>query len=201
MKRVWGLVILAGSILAFAAFQAPPNGAPAQLAPNDELSRRFIQTTSGTVKSYSAGERIVLVAEDGSEVTMALDEGARVDDSIAEGGQVTVAWLADSLGRIRVTSIAPISAAVPDGAASGSSSSSPPSKAYAAAESGGMSTTPSGSMASTPEPPLSGTPRARAGTPAYSTPGLTVSPARTMPPGTVATPGASPRTTPPSGSN
>ena len=192
--RVWSLALLAGVILAGVAFRVRPDPTPgAQSAPNDELSRRFIQTTTGTVKSYSAGHRIVLEAEDGTEVSMDLDEGARVDDSIAEGGKVTVAWLDDSLGRRRVTSI--VSASAPEGAPSASSSSAPPSKAYAASEGGAMSTTPSGSMASTPEPPLSGTPRARAGTPAYPTPGLTVSPARTMPQGTGTTP------VPPTGSN
>jgi hypothetical protein len=186
MKTAWSLFLLAGSVLVVAAFPA---------APGDDLSRRFIQTTTGTVKSYSASERIVVVAEDGSEVAMELDAGTRADDSIAEGEVVTIAWLTDSLGRRRVTSIAPSSPASAEGGSS--ASSSPPSKAYAATESGAMSTTPSGSMASTPEPPLSGTPRSRLMTPGYATPGLTVSPARTQPMET--TPGSPPRRTTPGG--
>jgi hypothetical protein len=182
MKSVWSLVIVAGSILAAAAFQ---------LTPDDELARRFIQTTTGTVKSYSADEQIVIVGDDGAEVAMELDAGARVDDSLAAGQTVTIAWLIDSLGRRRVTSIAPSSPVPQEG---GSASSAPPSKAYASSTEGtAMSSTPSGPMASTPEPPLSGTPRARVtGTAGYTTPGMG---ARTMPPGTGATPG-SPQTTP-----
>src|SRR5262245_40503271 len=142
MKMVWGLVLAAGSILAAAAVQVAPNGAQSvapngaqsvapngaqSVAPDDTLSRRFIQTTTGTVKSYSPGHQIVLAAADGTDVTMKLDEGARVDASIAEGQTVTVAWLVDSLDRRRVTSIA---LATPE-PAQGAASSSPPSKAYA----------------------------------------------------------------------
>ena len=181
MKTVWGLVLLASSILAVAAFS--PSGAQEQAAANDELSRRFVQTTTGTVKSYSAGEWIVLVVEDGSEVTMGLDAGARVDESIAEGGLVTVAWLDDSLGRRRVSSIAPVSAS--PAAAKSSASSSPPSKAYAATEGGAMSTTPAGSAASTPRPTVTG------GAEYVMTPGKGF---------TTPTPGPPPQKTPPSNS-
>jgi hypothetical protein len=145
MKTVWSLVVAAGTILAAAAFQ---------LAPDDGLSRRFIQTTTGTVKSYSAGEQIVVESSDGAEVTMKLDAGARVDDSVAPGQTVTIAWLVDSLDRKRVTSIAPSAPAAAEG---GSASSAPPSKAYASSTEGSaMSTTPAGAAASTPRPTVTG---------------------------------------------
>jgi hypothetical protein len=183
MKTVWSLVLVAGTILAAAAFQ---------LAPDDVLSRRFIQTTTGTVKSYSAGEQIVIETADGTERTMKLDAGARVDDSLAEGETVTIAWLTDSLDRVRVTSIAVASAAAPEGGAGGSASSAPPSKAYASStESGAMSATPSGPAASTPRPTVTG------GAEYVMTPGRGfTTPARTMTPGTEATPGSSLGTTP-----
>jgi hypothetical protein len=145
VKTVWSLVLVAGILLAVAAFQ---------LAPDDVLSRRFIQTTTGTVKSYSPGEQIVIAGADGTDRTMKLDAGARVDDSIAEGQTVTIAWLTDSLDRVRVTSIAIFS---PDVAQSGAASSSPPSKAYASSTEGSaMSTTPAGPAASTPRPTVTG---------------------------------------------
>ena len=187
MKTISSVVLLAGTIVAAAAFRATdgaatvaPDGA-GQLVADDELSRRFIRTTTGTVKSYAAGERIVLAAEDGSEVVMELDAGARVDDSIAEGQTVTIAWLVDSIGRSRVTSIALSS---PEPAAGSGPSSSPPSKAYASSTEGAaMSTTPSGSAASTPRPTVTG------GAEYVMTPGKGF---------TTPTPGPPPQKTPPS---
>jgi hypothetical protein len=181
MKTLWSLRLLAGAIVAAAAFRAP-DGVQAQIAPNDELSRRFIQTTTGTVKSYSA-EQIVLAAEDGSEVVMELDAGARVDDSIADGQTVTIAWLVDSVGRRRVTSIAPSS---PGPAPGSGASSAPPSKAYASSTEGSaMSATPAGSAASTPRPTVTG------GAEYVMTPGKGFA---------TPTPGPPPQRTPPTGS-
>jgi hypothetical protein len=118
---------------------------------SSEFRDRFIQTTTGTVESYTPGESIVLKSSDGGDQSMALDAGARVDDSLAAGQTVTVAWLTDSLGRRRVTSIAPFSPGSAEAAAGGSASSAPPSKAYASADEGtAMSTTPAGSMVPTP---------------------------------------------------
>ncbi len=157
MKRVWGPALAAVTILAAAAFQSAqvaPKSDP--VAPNDELSRRFIRTATGTVKSYSKNSQIVIVAEDGAEIALPVDPGTRVDDSLADGQMVTVAWLENSIGRQRVTSIAPYSAGS-ETAQGGSASSAPPSKAYASTQDGAaMSTTPAGPAASTPRPTVTG---------------------------------------------
>ncbi len=157
MKRVWGPAFAAAIILAAAAFQSAQVASKSDpVAPNDELSRRFIRTTTGTVKSYSKNSQIVIVAADGAEVTLPVDRGTRVDDSLADGQMVTVAWLEDSVGRQRVTSIAPYSPGS-ETAQGGSASSAPPSKAYASTQDGAaMSTTPAGSAASTPRPTVTG---------------------------------------------
>jgi hypothetical protein len=170
MKRIWGLVLAAGSLAAAAALQD---------GPGEEMRQRHIQTLTGTVKSYTPAERIVIVGTDGAEHTLKLDAGARVADGVAEGETVAVAWLTESTGRKRVTSIAPFSARE----SGGSASSAPPSRAYASATEGSaMSTTPSGPMSDTPRPAVTATP----GVPA----------SRTMPPGTGTTPGSSPQETP-----
>ena len=157
MKRVWGPAFAAATILAAAAFQSAqvaPKSDP--VAPNDELSRRFIRTVTGTVKSYSKNSQIVIVGEDGAEIALPVDRGTRVEDDLADGQMVTVAWLEDTVGRQRVTSIAPYSAGS-EAAQGGSASSAPPSKAYASTQDGAaMSTTPAGSAASTPRPTVTG---------------------------------------------
>jgi hypothetical protein len=151
MRWTWGIAFAAGTILAVPAFQTAP-----QTTPNDELSRRFIRTATGTVKSYAKNSQIVIVAEDGAEIALPLDPGTRVEDSLAEGQMVTVAWLEDSVGRQRVTSIAPYTAGS-ETAEGGSASSAPPSKAYASTQDGAaMSTTPAGPAASTPRPSVTG---------------------------------------------
>ena len=136
MKKIWGLALAAATMMAAAAFQAAqvaPKNDP--VTPNDELSRRFIRTTTGTVKSYAKNSQIVIVAEDGAEIALPVDAGTRVEDSLAQGQMVTVAWLEDSVGQQRVTSIAPYSAGS-ETAQGGSSSSAPPSKAYASTQDG-----------------------------------------------------------------
>ena len=157
MKRIWGLALAAATMMAAAAFQAAqvaPKNDP--VAPNDELSRRFIRTSTGTVKSYAKNSQIVIVAADGAEIALPVDPGTRVDDSLADGQMVTVAWLEDSVGRQRVTSIAPYSAGS-ETVQGGSASSAPPSKAYASTQDGAaMSTTPAGPAASTPRPTVTG---------------------------------------------
>jgi len=157
MKRIWGLALAAATMMAAAAFQAAqvaPKNDP--VAPNDELSRRFIRTTTGTVKSYAKNSQIVIVAEDGAEIALPVDAGTRVEDSLAQGQMVTVAWLEDSVGQKRVTSIAPHSSGS-ETAQGGSASSAPPSKAYASTQDGAaMSTTPAGPTASTPRPTVTG---------------------------------------------
>ncbi len=154
---------------------------------SSEFQDRFIQTTTGTVESYTPGESIVLKSSDGGDVSMALDAGARVDDSLAAGQTVTVAWLTDSLGRRRVTSIAPFSPGSAEGAAGGSASSAPPSKAYASADEGSA-------MSATPAGPMAGTPRASVtGAPEYATPltrAVTAAPGPQVSPAPVRTPPA-----------
>jgi hypothetical protein len=170
MKRIGWAVIAAGVILAAAAFQNPPS---------DEVRQRDIQTLTGTVKSYSPENHIVVVTSDGTEHSLRLDAGARVAEGVAEGQMVAVAWLMESNGRQRVTSVAPFSAP-PEG---GSSSSAPPSKAYASSTEGSaMSTTPVGPMSETPRPVATTSPAA----PTDLTPGVR----------TTGTPGASVRETP-----
>lgn len=146
MRQMWGLVLTAGMIACADAVHD---------APTSNIQDRFIRTTTGTVQSYTAGEEIVIGGSDGADLSLPLDAGARVDDTIAAGQTVTVAWLTDSLGRPHVTSIAPFAPASPEAAASAPASSAPPSKAYAAADEGSaMSATPAGSMAETPRPTI-----------------------------------------------
>ena len=144
MRNMWGLVLAAGFIACADSVHHPTTS---------DVEDRFIRTTTGTVQSYTAGERIVIAGSDGTDLSLPLDAGARVDDTITEGQTVTVAWLTNSLGRPRVTSIAPFSPGPAEAAASGSASSAPPSKAYASAEEGSaMSATPASSLAETPRP-------------------------------------------------
>ncbi len=144
MRNTWGLVLVAGIIACADAAHHPTDS---------DMQDRFIRTTTGTVQSYTAGERIVIAGSDGADVSLPLDAGARVDDKITEGQTVTVAWLTNSIGRPRVTSIAPFSPGPAEAAASGSASSAPPSKAYASAEDGSaMSATPASPLAETPRP-------------------------------------------------
>ena len=183
MKKIWWSVAAAGVILMAAAFQN---------APPDEVRERDIRTLTGTVKSYSPDERIVVVTSDGGEHALKLDAGARVADGVAQGQLVTIAWLMESTGRERVTSIAPV-AAPPEG---GSASSAPPSKAYAA-------TTEGSAMSATPAGPMSETPRPGVATPSpYAPTDLTPSVRTTGTPGASVreTPGPPPRPTPMGGS-
>ncbi len=184
MKKMgWSVAVAAGVIFAAAAFQT---------APTSEVRERDIRTVTGTVKSYSREGQIVIVTSDGAEQSLPLDEGARVADGIAEGQTVAIAWFMESTGHPRVTSVAPV-ASPPE---SGSSSSAPPSKAYAAATEGSaMSTTPAG--------PMSETPRAGVATPSpYAPSELTPAVRRTGTPGASVreTPGPPPRPTPMGGS-
>src|SRR4051812_13397081 len=64
-----------------------------------------MQTTTGTVKSYKAGKKIVVTGADGKNHTLKLDESARVDGTLNPGDPVTVMWMTDSNGKQRVTSV------------------------------------------------------------------------------------------------
>ncbi len=101
MRNIWGLVLVAGVIACADA---------AHHTTTSDVQDRFIRTTTGTVQSYTAGERIVIAGSDGSDLSLPLDAGARVDDKITEGQTVTVAWLTNSLGRPRVTLDRPLRA-------------------------------------------------------------------------------------------
>ena len=156
MKKSWWIGLAAAALAAFTAFQDVPN----------EARRTDIHTVTGTVRSYAPQGHVVIVGSDGSEHSFPLDAGARVADGVSEGQRVAVAWLTESTGRPRVTSIAPVETpASADASARGETSSAPPSKAYASANEGtAMSSTPSGPMSETPRPvPTEGS--------AYATPG------------------------------
>ena len=185
MKRIGWVIVAAGVILAAAAFQNAPRNSP-----SDEVRQRDIQTLTGTVRSYSPESRIVVVTADGAEHSLKLDAGARVADGVAEGQMVTIAWLMESTGHPRVTSVAPFAAP----ASGGEASSAPPSKAYAATSEGSaMSTTPAGPMSETPRPVATTSPSAMELTPGVRTTGTPGASVRE-------TPGPPPRPTPMGGS-
>jgi len=179
MKNIWWTVLAAAALAGATAFQNLPGDSNQDQNPNgpNGARRTDIKTSTGTVRSYSPQGRIVIVSADGAEHAFPLDGGARVADGVVEGQMVAVAWLTESTGHPRVTSIAPVEPPGTAGSsASSSSSSAPPSKAYASANDGAtMSSTPSGPMSETPRPvPTEAsvyvTPGARSLTPAAPTP-------------------------------
>jgi hypothetical protein len=61
------------------------------------------ETVTGTVKSYDAGKSIKVEGPGGKNYSFDLDEGARVEGSIAEGSMVKVTYYKSNDGREHVT--------------------------------------------------------------------------------------------------
>jgi hypothetical protein len=69
-------------------------------------SARFeMQSRSGTLKTYHAGQSIVIAGPDGRLKRLPVDPAARVDRGLARGQQVNVISMTDETGRERVSAI------------------------------------------------------------------------------------------------
>jgi hypothetical protein len=121
------LAIAAGLVCVAAAAQR--QNAPANPAASPETQNRNAvgtQLMSGTVWDYTPGQSITIKSGDGKEYRMPLQQGVRVDGTIAIGQLAAVMWTTDNAGGSRVMSLTGPPGAPSDIERSAPSMTSPP---------------------------------------------------------------------------
>ena len=127
-KPTPALLAIAATLVCVAALAQRQNTPAAPGANPDTQNRNAAgtQLMSGTVWDYTPGQSITIKAGDGKEYRMALQQGVRVDGTIAVGRLAAIMWTTDNAGATRVMSLTGPPGAPSDIERSAPGMSSPP---------------------------------------------------------------------------